>query len=74
MCFGFSKHKKDEDGNRQELWRFYEKAIDGRDSFYKHYVQYMNLYAIFTGAFLFFFLCLMQYQIHPFQILYMEIL
>ena len=51
MCFGFSKHKKDEDGNRQELWRFYEKAIDGRDSFYKHYVQYMNLYAIFTGAF-----------------------
>lgn len=37
--------------DRKELWCFYEKAIEGRNSFYEHYVRYMNLYAIFTGAF-----------------------
>ena len=40
-----------QDTNRKELWKFYEKAIEGRNSFYEHYVRYMNLYAIFTGAF-----------------------
>lgn len=39
-----------EDKERCELWRFYEKAIEGRNFLYKHYIQYMNLYAIFTGA------------------------
>ena len=42
---------KDREIDRQELWHFYEKAIEGRNTFYEHYVRYMNLYAIFTGAF-----------------------
>ena len=36
--------------NREELWKFYEKAIEGRNTFYAQYLKYMNLYAIFTGA------------------------
>ena len=43
--------KSEREKDREELWRFYEKAIEGRNFLYKHYIQYVNLYAIFTGAF-----------------------
>lgn len=51
MPFKIEIIKTEKVEKREELWRFYEKAIEGRNAFYKHYVKYMNLYAIFTGAF-----------------------
>lgn len=39
-----------EDKNKCELWRFYEKAIEGRNTHYAQYLKYVNLYAIFMGA------------------------
>ena len=36
--------------DRDELWKFYEKAIEGRNAHYAQYIHFMNLYAIFTGA------------------------
>ena len=50
MPFKVEMVESENDKNREELWKFYEKAIEGRDSFYKHYIKYMHLYAIFTGA------------------------
>ncbi|MBO7104611.1 MAG: hypothetical protein J6W22_03915 [Fibrobacter sp.] len=51
MPFKIEIVKTEKEKKREELWRFYEKAIEGRNAFYGHYVKYMNLYAIFTGAF-----------------------
>lgn len=42
----------DEKIDREELWKFYEKAIEGRNAHYAQYLKYVNLYAIFTGALL----------------------
>lgn len=36
--------------DREELWKFYEKAIEGRNAHYAQYLKYVNLYAIFMGA------------------------
>ena len=50
MPFKVELLESENEKRREELWKFYEKAIEGRDSFYKHYIKYMHLYAIFTGA------------------------
>lgn len=50
MPFKVEMVKSENEKNREELWKFYEKAIEGRNAFYNHYVKYVNLYAIFTGA------------------------
>lgn len=41
---------EDEKIDKDELWKFYEKAIEGRNVLYSQYLKYVNLYAIFTGA------------------------
>lgn len=51
MFFKIEKLESKESLDRQELWQFYEKAIEGRSAHYNQYIQFTNLYAIFTGAF-----------------------
>lgn len=51
MTFKLEKVESKENRERQELWHFYEKAIEGRNNHYSQYIKFMNLYAVFTGAF-----------------------
>lgn len=50
MVFKVESVKSEKDCNRDELWRFYEKAIEGRNTHYAQYMKFLNQYAIFTGA------------------------
>lgn len=52
MCISAEKKEIEENSDRSELWRFYEKAIEGRNAHYSQYIQFTNLYAIFIGALL----------------------
>ena len=52
MCISTEKKEIEENSDRSELWRFYEKAIEGRNAHYSQYIQFTNLYAIFIGALL----------------------
>lgn len=52
MCVSAEKREIEENLDRSELWRFYEKAVEGRNAHYSQYIQFTNLYAIFTGALL----------------------
>ena len=52
MCVSAKKREIEENLDRSELWRFYEKAVEGRNAHYSQYIQFTNLYAIFTGALL----------------------
>lgn len=50
MIFKVESVKSEKDCHRDELWRFYEKAIEGRNTHYAQYMKFLNQYAIFTGA------------------------